>query len=83
MDVICSESNLCNGNHTMLKSVKGNDYSGFQTEVLLIKICSDIKYDNKMDFSTHLLYKEYAGYSAFIETKYYIDKHLTDIPLPL
>ena len=64
VDVICSESNLCNGNHTMLKSVKGNDYSGFQTEVLLIKICSDIKYDNKMDFSTHLLYKEYAGCNA-------------------
>jgi hypothetical protein len=64
VDSMCSESELCNGNYTMLKAVRGNDYSGFQTEVLLVKACSDIKYDSKSDFSTHLLYKEYAGCNA-------------------
>jgi len=64
VDSMCSESKLCNGNLTMLKSVKGNDYSGFQTEVLLVKVCSDLKHDSKGDFSTHLLYKEYAGCAA-------------------
>ena len=57
----CAESLLCNGKLPLLSSVRHNNYSGFQTEVLLLKYCADLKHDSNKKFESHLLYKEYAG----------------------
>jgi len=61
VESVCADSKLCNGKLTLLSSVRSNSYSGFQTEVLLLKYCSDLKHDSSKKFEGHLLYKEYAG----------------------